>query len=320
MGFNTSATVPYPIPVSEAQGTMIGRDFLITSGFKGGYAVATTETYALDVFTPGASWRRMDDMPFPMGLTHLGVAVKGMKAYFCGGYTGARLGNHNGSCFEYDHSKVPGSGQWTNLTSLPDGGRSGGGMIYDATMDALVYSAGSHRPIRGVKSAVDFNDTWMYSLTNPSAGWVPKAAIPFLGNHMNFVTAKDEMGRPRHFFFGGQRGDNETRGNTNEMYEYNAVLDLWTQRQSIPYAVGHAAASARAIGCGFMISGGSVNGGLTSAITYYDIPTNTWTKIGDLTERTHANVCVIANEVLRCETGKATSTFSWMRSISLIGS
>jgi hypothetical protein len=240
-----------------------------------------------------------------------------MKAYFCGGYVGARLGVHNGSCFEYDHAKAPGSGQWTSFTSLPDGGRSGGGMIYDPVMDALVYAAGSQRPIRGVKSAVDFNDTWMHSLTDPSAGWIPKANIPFVGNHMNFVTAMDESGRKRHFFFGGQRGDNETRGNTNEMYEYDAVLDAWTQRQSIPYAVGHAAASARAIGCGFIISGGSINGGLTSAISYYNIPTNQWTKIGDLPERTHANVCVLADGMLRCETGTIDGIFSWMRPISL---
>jgi hypothetical protein len=309
--------VPYPLLVSEAQGTMIGNDFVITAGFKDSYAIATTETYALDMFTPNATWRRMDDLPFPMGLTHMVVAVKGMKAYFCGGYVGARLGVHNGSCFEYDHAKVPGSGQWTNWTSLPDGGRSGGGMIYDPVMDALVYAAGSQRPIRGVKSAVDFNDTWMHSLSDPSAGWVPKANIPFVGNHMNFVTAMDESRRKRHFFFGGQRGDNETRGNTNEMYEYDAVLDTWTQRQSIPYAVGHAAASARAIGCGFIISGGSINGGLTSAISYYNIPTNQWTKIGDLPERTHANVCVLADGMLRCETGTIDGIFSWMRPILL---
>jgi hypothetical protein len=146
-------------------------------------------------------------------------------------------------------------------------------------------------------------------LNDPSTGWLPKAKIPFVGNHMNYVTANDDL-------FGGQRGNNETRGNTNEMFEYDAILDIWPQRQSIPYAVGHAAASARAIGCGFIFSGGSVNDGLTIAISYYDIPTNKWTKIGDLTETTHANVCVLANGMLLCDTGNIDGIFSWIRSIS----
>lgn len=297
---------------------MIGEDFIITSGFKNGYSSATPETYALNLFTPGASWRRMDDMPFPLGLTHLGVAVKGMKAYFCGGYVGGALGIHNGSCFQYDHSVAPGSGlQWTNFTSLPDGGRSGGGMIYDSTVDALVYSAGSQRPFSGRSGAFDFNETWMYSLSDPSAGWVRKADIPFTGNHMNFVTAFDENGNERHFFFGGQKGDHEETGNTDIMYEYSAVTNTWVKRRNIPYPLGHAAATARAIGCGFIVAGGRLNTGLTSAISYYDIPTDTWTKIGDLTHQIHTNVCVVAAGFLRCETGWATGTFSWRRGITL---
>jgi Galactose oxidase, central domain len=317
VGSKTNATVPYPIQVAESQGTVIGNDFVITSGFKGGYTMATPETYALNMFTPNATWRRMDDMPFPRGLTHLGVAVKGMKAYFCGGYVGGALGIHNGSCFEYDHAKAPGSGQWTNFTSLPDGGRSGGGMIYDETLDALVYSSGSQRPRQGIKGSFDFQNTWMYSFANTSAGWVSKRDIPFRSNHMNFVTAKDETGRKRHFFFGGQHGDEELTQNTDEMYEYNAITDTWTQRQSIPYALGHAAAATRAIGCGFIVAGGRINNGLTSAITYYDIPTNRWTKIGDLPVAIHTNVCIIANGQLRCETGWATGTFSWRTSITV---
>jgi hypothetical protein len=189
----SGGTVPYPIQVAEAQGTVIGNDFVITSGFKSGYSMATTETYALDMFKTNDTWRRMDDMPFPMGLTHRGVAVKGMKAYFCSGYVGGTLGIHNGSCFEYYHSISPGSScQWTNFTSLPDRGRSAGGMVYDETLDVLIYSVGSQRLRQGIKGSFDFQNTWMYSFANTSAGWVSKRDIQFHGNHMNFVTAKDE--------------------------------------------------------------------------------------------------------------------------------
>jgi hypothetical protein len=129
---------PYPINVAEAQGSMIGSDFVIFSGFKNGYSNATTETYALDMTIADASWRRMDDMPFPQGLTHLGIAVAGMKAYICGGYVGGSLGTHADNCFIYDHSKLPGFGQqWSSFASVPMGGRSGGGLIYDSTLNAL---------------------------------------------------------------------------------------------------------------------------------------------------------------------------------------
>jgi N-acetylneuraminic acid mutarotase len=297
---------------------MIGTDFLIFSGFKNGYRMATTETYALDMSVSNASWRRMDDMPFPKGLTHLGIAVSGLKAYLCGGYVGGSLGTHAANCFVYDHSKLPGTGQqWKSFAPLPNGGRSGGGMIYDSGLNALVYAAGSQRPISGQTSGIDFTDTWMYSIDNPSAGWVSKTDIPFHGNHMNFVTAYDGSGKERHYFFGGQDAENEETGNTATMYEYVAATDKWIQRASMPYPRGHSAAASRAIGCGFIVAGGRTNTGLTGDITYYDTATDTWTLVGTLPVDIHTNVCVVANGMLRCETGWADGCFSTQRPIVL---
>jgi N-acetylneuraminic acid mutarotase len=307
---------PYPISVAESQGSMIGNDFVIFSGFKNGYSNATTETYALDMSVSDASWRRMDDMPFPQGLTHIGIAVAEMKAYICGGYVGGSLGTHAANCFIYNHSKLPGAGQqWSSFVSLPKGGRAGGGMIFDSTLNALIYAGGSQRPIQGQRSAIDFFDTWMYSINNPSAGWVSKTNIPFHGNHMNFVTAYDSIGLERHYFFGGQEADNEPTGNTATMYEYMVSTDTWIQRTSMPFPRGHSAASSRAVGCGFIVAGGRTNTGLTSDITYFDIANNTWTLIGNLPVEIHTNVCVVVQGMLRCETGWADGTFSAQRPI-----
>jgi N-acetylneuraminic acid mutarotase len=297
---------------------MIGRDFVIFSGFKNGYSMATTETYALDMSSTNAQWRRMDDMPFPLGLTHLGIAVNGMKAYLCGGYVGGSLGTHAGNCFVYDHSKPAGSGQqWTSFAPIPMGGRSGGGMIYDSTMNAIVYAAGSQRPIEGVTDAVDFTNTWMYSLNNPNAGWVSKMNIPFHGNHMSFVTAVDSTGMERHYFFGGQSADNEATGNTAVMFEYVATTDQWIRRASMPFPRGHSAAASRAIGCGFIVAGGRTNTGLTNDISYYHIPTNKWRSIGTLPVEIHTNVCIVYDDMLRCETGWAQGSFTSQRQISM---
>ena len=281
--------------------------------------MATTETYALDMTISNASWRRMDDMPFPQGLTHLGIAVSGMKAYLCGGYVGGSLGTHAANCFIYDHSKLPGSGvQWSSFASLPMGGRSGGGMIYDTASNSLVYASGSQRPISGQRSAIDFVDTFVYSISNPNDGWVKKSDIPFHANHMNFVTAIDGSGKERHYFFGGQDADNEETGNTALMYEYVVSTDQWIQRASMPFPRGHSAAASRAVSCGFIVAGGRTNTGLTSDISYYNTVTNTWTTIGTLPTEVHTNVCIVHNEVLRCETAWAQGSFTAQRPLVLI--
>ena len=58
----------------------------------------------------------------------------------------------------------------------------------------------------------------------------------------------------------------------------------------MPSGRGHATASTRPIGCGFIVAGGSVNGvttkkNRTTDILYYDIPSDMWTSIGHLSVR-----------------------------------
>jgi N-acetylneuraminic acid mutarotase len=83
-------TTKYPIPAAEAQGAMIGDDYLVLSGFTMGYDIATPKNYALRLRDPNAQWRAMDDLPNPVkaGITHGAFAVVGLKIYMCGGYLG----------------------------------------------------------------------------------------------------------------------------------------------------------------------------------------------------------------------------------------
>lgn len=300
---------PYPITVSEPVGDMIGNDFVIFSGFKNNYDTATTETYALDMSVPNATWKAMDNMPVAQGVTHQRHVVIGMKVYLCGGYIGSSLGLHTDRCFVYDHSKPTGQ-QWSNFTSLPKGGRSGGAMMYSSTLNALIYAGGSQRATQGQAVAIDYKDTWMYSFDNPAAGWVPQANIPFYGNHMSTATVSDANGKERHYVFGGQVGDYELWGNTANMYEYVVETDQWIKRTSMPFARGHATSSVQAVGCGFIVAGGRTNKGLTGDISYYNSVDDTWQTIGRLPVDIHTNVCVVKFGKLRCETGWATGTFS----------
>jgi hypothetical protein len=268
---------------------MIGNDLVIIAGFRNSYTTVTNETYARNVTVTGGTWRRMDDMPLPIGVTHAATVRIGTKVYLCGGYLGAHPGPHVPYCFVYDHSIAPGSGQqWSRMLDLPNGGSSGGGMIYDSGRNALYFAGGGQRIKPGSLHPVDINNTWKYSFGDPSAGWVASTPIPYTANHLSYVTNTDILGQERHFFAGGQVGEYEGNGNLADNFEFVASTETWTRRASMTLARSHATASTRAIGCGFITAGGSMNSGTTGKkrttdISYYDIPTDRWISIGNLT-------------------------------------
>jgi N-acetylneuraminic acid mutarotase len=291
---------------------MIGRFHIIVGGFTAGYTAVTTQTYALDTSIPDATWQRMDDYPFPAGVTHAASVVVGSKLYMCGGYAGGGIGMQTDICMAYDHSKPKGLGQqWSIFAPLPNGGRAGGAMVYSTALNSLIYSAGATRPVPQQRSALDHNTTWIYSLKSPSAGWIARAPMPFHANHMSFVTARDVTGKERHYFTGGQKEEDEHDGNVVEHFEYDAIKDVWIKRKAMTIPRSHAASSTRAFGCGFIMVAGCTNGGQRiSDISYYDTSTDTWTKIGDLTDPINTPVCGINNGMLYCDTGWDSGQFS----------
>jgi Kelch motif len=303
--------VAHPFPVAEAQGAKIGKYNLIVGGFLAGFGSVSTQTNILDTTVPNAKWERQDDYPFPIGLTHGAFVTVGNKFYICGGYAGGGIGMHTDICMVFDITQPKGVGkQWQTFAPLPIG-RAGGGMVYDSTLNALIFSAGAIRPTPQKRTAVDFSNTWMYSLSNPSAGWVAKTPMPFKANHMSSVTAIDATGRERHYFSSGQLAENEPNGNNVEHYEYDAVKDLWTKRKFMTLPRGHAASSTRPIGCGFIMVAGCTNGGQKVAdISYYDTQSDTWTKIGDLPSNLNTPVCFISENTLYCDTGWDSGNFS----------
>ena len=296
---------------------MIGSDLVIISGFKNGWNYVTKETYALDTSDPNAQWRRMDDLPASDGVTHSAFAVVGQKLYMCGGYLGGNPGPDIPDCFVYDHSVQPGtSGQWSTFQPLPEG-RGGGGMIYDTNSNALLYAAGADRQ-KGTQVTFDPPTTWMYSFDNKSAGWVQKQDIPYVGNHISYVTAYDDNGKERHYFVGGQLSGDEFNSNLADHVEWDAENEQWIKRQSMPFPRGHSASSTRAIGCGYITIAGAKNRwAKTSDVSYYDIPSDSWKKIGDLPEALNTPVCDISNGWLYCESGHPHSRFSYKRQLTV---
>jgi Galactose oxidase, central domain len=199
---------------------------------------------------------------------------------------------------------APGSGkQWQEFPSLPDG-RAGASMVYNPDLNALIFAGGAERPVTGKPHAVNFAHTWMYEFDNP--GWQVMADIPFLSNHMSYVSTEDASGKPRHYFVGGQIGENEFTGNVADNYEWDAIGEKWIKRQAMPFARGHASSSTTAVPCGYIIAGGSTNGfRKTMDISHYDIASNSWTKIGELPVALNTPVCAIdfVAGMYYCETG-----------------
>ena len=277
----------YPIDTAEVQAAMLGNSLFISGGFTNSFTSVTTQSFARDVTRVDSPWREMEDMPVAIGITHAAVVVIGMKMYMCGGYSGIRPGPHVSNCFIYDHSKAPGKGQWSRFTSLPNGGSGGGGMIYDSENRMLYYAGGGQRRTADSLATTDITDTWKISIDRPSNGWVRSTPFPYKANHLSAVTTNVPVGQERHFFVGGQRGENELNGNVGDMFEFITATETWIRRASLPSARSHTTVSTHAIGCGFIMAGGTLNSDgakkvRTSEILYYDVPNNRWTTIGDL--------------------------------------
>jgi hypothetical protein len=144
-----------------------------------------------------------------------------------------------------------------------------------------------------------------------SSEWILKSDLPYASNHLSYVTATDDRGTERHYILGGQMGKDEANGNVADNYEWDAINEVWIKRQDIPFGRGHSSSSTRAISCGFIIVSGTRNGtGITRDLSYYDIPSNNWTKIGDMWTGVNTPVCGIYAGYLYCETGWASGRFS----------
>ena len=300
----------YPIDVGEAQGGIMGTDLVVTGGFLSGWN-ATTATYALDVSTRYSSWRRMDDFPLDQGMTHAAFSIHEKVMYFCGGYMGRHPGPAVSDCFLYNHAAAKGE-QWQRLPSLPEP-RAGGGLVYNEKYGVLVFAGGTIRSNVGTADAIDSHDTWMLATGGLEYGWVPQSDVPYLGNHLSYVTTSNVGGSLRHYFMGGQEGEEEKLGNLNTVVEYVPLSDEWFTRANMPQARGHASSSTVALGCGFLIAGGAIDGtayskAQTADISYYNPNLDSWNSIGELRAPRKTPVCGIYDNYLYCSTGYTKDT------------
>jgi N-acetylneuraminic acid mutarotase len=179
--------------------------------------------------------------------------------------------------------------------------------MYNKARNSLIFATGAE-----IKDTNDSYTVWELALNYTAANWTTKRDIPYRANHVGGTTVM-YGGVERHYVLGGQNSTNEQYGNYNFMYEYDANTDIWTRKADMPKATGHISASTLAYkDCGLIILGGANNCWCrTSAIYYYSIEANNWTKIGDLPVALNTPVCSILNDWVYCQSGVAWGNFSW---------
>jgi N-acetylneuraminic acid mutarotase len=306
----------YPLEVAESMGGMVGDDFLVVSGFEGEWTDVTRSVYSYNTKDPNAKWQKMDDVPVT-GFTHAAFAIVGKIIYICGMYVGGTPGPDSKICLKYNHAASAGS-KWSFLPELPDG-RGGGGMNHIKESNSLVFSIGS---TRRSGETIDYKTTWELDLDDLTTGWVKRADCLYTGNHVSHVTAYHK-GKPHYYWAGGQIEQEEESGNHNDLVEWDQATKTWIRRANMKKSRGHASSSTIAYGCGFLIIGGAVNtGSKTTDISWYNIETDTWSKVGDLKSSINTPVCDIVRNLngsdwIYCQTGHVSGTYNWKSKITL---
>jgi N-acetylneuraminic acid mutarotase len=305
----------YPISVAESMGGVIGDDFCVFSGFSGTWTQVTKSVYCYDTKNPIAKWQKRDDVPVP-GFTHAAFAIDGMIVYICGAYVGGTPGPDSKICLKYNHAAASGL-QFTFLPEMPDG-RGGGGLNHIKETNSLVYSIGATR--RG--NTVDQVTTWEMDLDDLNAGWTQRADCLYKGNHVSHVTAYYK-GKPHYFWAGGQLEQQESSGNVDDLVEWDQATKTWIRRADMTLARGHASSSTIEYGCGFLMMGGAINTGTkTTDISFFNIETGQWTKVGDLKNKINTPVCDIVRNLngsdwIYCQTGSVSGKYNYKSRITL---
>jgi hypothetical protein len=255
--------------------------------------------------------------------------------YACGGYVGGHPGPATDWCGAYEVTRPLGS-QWltlnnTNNRPTTSGGvvlpylpaqRAGGAMWYDKRRHSLTYATGASRPdpLNPIHT-IDHNNVWELFLNDTRRGWqTVNTVAPYCANHVGAVTVNyKNTGVNRQYLVGGQSGEDEGFGNIDLMYEYYPHNATWRQRRNLTMKRGHFSESTIPYnGCGFFIIGGSVNRNnnisptfnRTRDVSYYDITTDTWTRLGDLKAPVPTPICTVHSEYIYCQSGPVSSSLS----------
>ncbi len=232
-----------PVPVSEAQGEVIGKDLFTFGGFDANKSCCTPTNRAY-VYHRGLGWRRIRNMP-DRGITHAGMTTDGRSIWYAGGYraneswTGQIFGTRQ--VWRYDIA----SDTYEAMPKLPRV-RAGGQL--ELLGNQLHFFGGTDKT-----RALDVPDHWALDLDRLDLGWVRRASLHNGRHHMGSAVIGGLI-----YAIGGQHHHDGPLMVQGTVESYNPFTDSWTVRAPLPQAVSHIANSTFTHGDRIVVAGGEV--------------------------------------------------------------
>ena len=289
---------PYPLAISEGQGNVGSSQLVICGGFLN-FPGITKSCYKRKFNgNPNENWVKLASMPGSIGITHMATVSDGPNIYFIGGFLGKHPGKSVTTAFKLNVA----SNKWSYLPSLK-GPRAGGGLIKVGIK--LIFAGGVNRPTNSNKNMVDYGTVYELDLGNMSKGWtVKKYNMPNPRNHMAAVSVCQ-----KHFFIGGQKKENEFKGNQATVNQYLPSSGKWVTKAPLPTGTGHISYSVLAHqgSCGIFVIGGIINGRkLIGTVWYYSVSADKWSYAGEFPRGVQTPICQLKWNKIICATGAGT--------------
>jgi N-acetylneuraminic acid mutarotase len=227
------------------------------------------------------NWRRLPDLP--TGLTHLKAVEHDGRAYFFGGYSyggadadGPLVGDTD-QVYVYD----PATNAFSEFTTMPFEVAGHGlamvgsrvhvmsGMFRD---DANDFTGGSDRHV-----SLDLDDV--------ATGWRTESTTPMVRDHVASAVVGQTI-----YLFAGQTSDDQYAGPRAEMWSFDTMTGVWSERAPLPAERGHVDQSSVVWRDRYLVVAGGNQiadrwqDSATDEIFVYDTVTDTWFDAGTLPE------------------------------------
>jgi N-acetylneuraminic acid mutarotase len=268
----------------------------------GGYTDATaTNSGRVVTYDPALNTWTQINTTMPLPASHAGVVVIGRDVYIAGGYHGGSAGSQTfatARVFKYNVD----SNSWTELLGLPVA-RGCGAMA--AIGSELHFFGGAD-----IKR-VDRGEHWALDLNNTAAGWVARASLPTLRNHLGATVLNGKI-----YAIGGQKGQDAAEVAQSAVEVYDPATNSWSAAASMPFGRSHINTSTITVGGRILVLGGeTLYGTAVSNVTAYDPASNKWTEMTVLPGKRSSGVAAFIDGALYYSGGLLTAN-TWKGVIS----
>jgi len=286
-----------PIPVKRQEHTSVTLHDKIW--MVGGILEDLSTTPRIDVYDPSTNaWTSSLPAPMPLGLNHPNVAVVKDKIYVLGGLAlnadGFTWGARNDS-FEYS----PRTNVWTRLPDFPAAAVPRGSASMGVAGDVIVL-AGGMKALVLIPEGLQDTVATVSAFNVRTRKWLPASAIPDMPaprDHAGAVV----VGKTLYVVGGRDHGQHNVRGTVFSL-DLRSRLDHGQPKWKVlntTMPTPRGGLSAAAVGKKIYTFGGEGNPeaatGVFPQVEAYDLKTNKWSKLADMTSPRHGTSATALN-------------------------